>query len=209
MFFIQQWKCVLFIGCKELLIVLFQYLICSVVVHSAPGHGSGLHWAKQDPYDFIIHYLVINTTWKTRCVYGIHSSLQFIVSCRMVVYFCSDSSSCVLPICSKHKIYLFIMRLTLYECFWKVSTIQSVTFLEQGIILTGTLSRAADWQNEWLRLHAALPVTDWVGAKIIYNLCRSKGACTEARKEDICKWFTSAAFISLVQTSQLLPKLLH
>lgn len=85
----------------------------------------------------------------------------------------------------------------------------SLSLNRHWIILTGTLSRAADWQNEWLRLHAALPVIDWVGAKIIYNLCRSKGLWTKARKEDICKWFTSAAFINLVQTSQLLPKLLH
>lgn len=162
MFFIQQWKCVLFIGCKELLIVLFQYLICSVVVHSAPGHGSGLHWAKQDPYDFIIHYLVINTTWKTRCVYDIHSSLQFIVSCRMVVYFCSDSSSCVLPICSKHKIYLFIMRLTLYECFWKVSTIQSVTFLEQALNYIDRHIIKGCWLTEWMTAATCRIASHWL-----------------------------------------------
>lgn len=85
----------------------------------------------------------------------------------------------------------------------------SLSLNRHWIILTGTLSRAADWQNEWLRLHAALPVIDWVGVKIIYNLWRSKGLWTTARKEDICKWFTCTTFINLVQTSQLLPKLLQ
>lgn len=97
-----------------------------------------------------------------RCIYDIHSSLQFNISCRLLVYFCSDSSSCILPICSKRKIYLFIMELTLYECFWKVSTIQSVTFLEQALNYIDRHIIKGCWLTEWMTAAPCRIASHWL-----------------------------------------------
>lgn len=105
---------------------------------------------------------LINTMRKKTWVhiYDIHLS-QFTVSYRMAVYLCSDSSSCVLPICSKQKIYLFIMGLTPYECFWKVSTIQNVTFLEQALNYIDRHIIKGCWLTEWMTATTCRIASHW------------------------------------------------
>lgn len=89
-------------------------------------------------------------------------SLFIAVYCILQSWFCSDSSSCILPICSKHKIYLFIMELTLYECFWKVSTIQSVTFLEQALNYIDRHIIKGCWLTEWMTAAPCRIASHWL-----------------------------------------------
>lgn len=51
-------------------------------------------------------------------------------------------------------------------------------------------------------------LTEWV-QKLSATFVGLKDSDRKLEKKDVCKRFTCAAFINLVQTSQLLPKLLH
>lgn len=134
---------------------------------------------------FIIHYPIVTKTWKTKSRLWYSLFMQFIASCRLVVYFCSDPSSYVF---FPNKKYIYLSwNWPCMNAFEKCPLFKvSLSLNRHWIILTGTLSRAADWQNEWLQLHAALPVIDRVGAKIICNLCRSKGLRIKTRKKKRC-----------------------